>query len=360
MLDAWRGSGPHSVTVPPMDGALRPNQAIEQARQLVAIAEPDNLVRDERRVVFSSGAKVMTLDLASGASAQLATFSHPVTCLAAWSGCLAVGLENGEVLILGGPHDGAKFRQVGGCEIVCPTAMAFADSRSLLLCLGSQQTAPSAWKRDLMARNASGSVWRVDIADNSATCLADRLAYPYGIGIQTEGDIIVAESWRSQLIRLRTTASPEVVLPNLPGYPARLTPHRDGEGWWMAVFAPRNQLIEFVLREDDYRVDMMRECEPDYWVAPSLHPPRSFLEPLQGGALKQLGTLKPWAPSRSCGLVVQLDRECRPTRSFHSRANGARHGVTSCVDADGVLATCKGGDVIVSIDVDTGEAGQTR
>ena len=38
------------------------------------------------------------------------------------------------------------------------------------------------------------------------------------------------------------------MLDELPGYPARLSPAQDG-GFWLAVFAGRTQLIEFVLRE---------------------------------------------------------------------------------------------------------------
>jgi sugar lactone lactonase YvrE len=352
-LDAWRGGGPYSVTVPPMDGALRPNQAIEEAHSLLTVVEPDNLTRDEGRILFSTGDTVMALDPGGGAPSLVETFPRPVSCLAAQGGCLAVGLEDGQVLIRGAPHDGVALSHVAGRAIVCPTAVAFADPHTLLLCSGSQQTSPADWKRDLMARNASGSVWRINLLDGSAACLADRLAYPYGIGIQPNGDLILAESWQSQLIRLRANASPEVVLGGLPGYPARLAPAADGEGCWLAIFAPRSQLVEFVLREHDYRADMMRECAPDHWVAPSLRAPQSFLEPLQGGALKQLGTLKPWAPSRSYGLLVRLDRAFRTTESFHSRANGTRHGVTSCIDVGGsLLATSKGGDVIVSIDLD--------
>jgi hypothetical protein len=361
MLDAWRGSGSHAVTVPPMDGALRPNQAIEEARALLSIAEPDNLSSDRGRMTFSSGLKVMALDPVSGAASELEVFERPVACLAAQGGSLAVGLENGQVLIRGGPHDGAAFTRVGGRAIVCPTALAFADPHTLLMCAGSQQTSPSDWKRDLMARNASGSVWRIDLAAGSAVCLADRLAYPYGVGVEANGDVIVAESWRSRLIRLRATASPDVVLDGLPGYPARLAAAADRDGYWLSVFAPRSQLIELVLREGGYRIDMMRECAPEHWVAPSLRAPQSFLEPLQGGALKQLGTLKPWAPTRSYGLVVRLDRAFQMTRSFHSRANGTRHGVTSCADLGASLvATSKGGDVIVSIDLEIENAGRTH
>ena len=90
---------------------------------------------------------------------------------------------------------------------------------------------------------------------------------------------------------------------------------------------------------------MMREIDPQFWVAPSLHYAKDYREPLQAGAIKQLGELKPWAPSRSYGLIVGLDAEFGPTESFHSRADGKRHGITSCVEIDDRLfATSKGGN----------------
>jgi hypothetical protein len=42
----------------------------------------------------------------------------------------------------------------------------------------------------------------------------------------------------------------------------------------------------------------------------------------------------------------------RPRTSFHSRADGRVHGVTSCCELDGVLyAAAKGSGVIVAIDL---------
>ena len=44
-------------------------------------------------------------------------------------------------------------------------------------------------------------------------------------------------------------------------------------------------------------------------------------------------------------------RVVQPIGSFHSRANGKRHGITSCVEIDGrLLATSKGGHVIIELD----------
>jgi hypothetical protein len=116
------------------------------------------------------------------------------------------------------------------------------------------------------------------------------------------------------------------------------------------VFAPRSPLIEFVLREPKYRRAMMAEVAPENWIAPALQSGLSFHEPMQGGALKQMGILKPWAPTRSYGLVVEVNENFVPIRSLHSRAGGRRHGITSAVESGGCLwLTSKGGDEVVTI-----------
>jgi hypothetical protein len=93
---------------------------------------------------------------------------------------------------------------------------------------------------------------------------------------------------------------------------------------------------------------MIREIDADYWVAPCLRSGATPLEPTQQGGVKQLGVLKPWSPSRSYGLVARLDPAFRPIASLHSRANGRRHGVTSCLMVDKRLFFAAKGDGIVA------------
>jgi hypothetical protein len=351
MFDAWRGAGDYSVTVPPMDGALSPNQVIEESPLLLEADAPDNLVSDGERSFFSTGVEVRALGVPAGAPSELvAAFDKPVTALAAFQGgVLAIGLDDGRVVIRGGRHDGRTFSKAGAQTINCPTALAFENEDTLLIANGSAQNPPSRWKHDLMQKNASGSVWRVPLGGGEATCLAEKLAYPYGLLPLKDGSVIVSESWSHRLIRIAAGRAPVVELGDIAGYPSRLSPASDG-GAWLAVFAPRSQLIEFVLREDDYRRSMMAEIPDGLWVAPSISAPLTFLEPLQGGGLKHLGIMKPWAPSRSYGLVLRLDEAFQPMFSMHSRADGRRHGITSCLEVSGSLyATSKGGNVIVSL-----------
>ena len=352
-MDRIRGGGEASVTVPPMDGALRPNFRIENAPVLHQIEAPDNLACYGGRVLFSSGPYLLELQSQGGEPTIVEQLTSEITCLAAHSsGALAIGLARGGIVLRGGAHDGKVVDTMSGRPIVAATAAAFADADTLFVCLGSQQFTPADWKRDLMSKNSSGSVWRVELKNLNATCIADDMAYPYGVAITARGEVIVSESWRHRLLLLSESSVARTLYGDIPGYPARLVVDPESDGIWLSVFAPRMQLIEFVLREDEYRARMMRDIIPEHWIAPSLHPSRSFLEPLQGGSLKQLGEMKPWAPSRSYGLVVRLDAEGQPLESMHSRANGTRHGVTSCLPHDGaVLVASKGGGVIAAVEV---------
>ena len=351
LFGRWRGMGRHGAIVPPMDGVLAPNQAIEEAPVLIESEMPDNLVLERHDILFSVGGAVMRLvPGGTRATAELVcAFDSHIGALVARDGVLAVGLEGGGVALRGGARDGTVIDEVEGRPILCPTALHFANTDTLLLALGSQQNPPSMWRHDLLGKNASGSVWRIDLNSAQARCLADGLAWPCGLLPADDGALVVSESWRNRLLALRPGQRPSTVLGDIAGYPGRLAAASHG-GAWLSVFAPRSQLIEFVLREDDYRLAMMAEMEPQFWVAPALSPMRSFLEPMQLGGLKQLGTLKPWAPTRSYGLVIGLDRKHEPRASFHSRADGRRHGITSALEFDGrVLVTSKGGNAIIAI-----------
>ena len=99
---------------------------------------------------------------------------------------------------------------------------------------------------------------------------------------------------------------------------------------------------------------MIDEIDPDYWMAPDLRAGQSPLEPTQQGGVRQLGVLKPWSPSRSYGLVARLDAAYRPIASLHSRANGRRHGVTSCLAFEGRVYFAAKGDGVVASFADTG------
>jgi Strictosidine synthase len=349
ILDIFRGK---AVTIPPMDGALKPNTALDDAPVALEIAAPDNLCSDGARLLFTSGNQLFAL--APGGPQEIARFNTAVTALAVSpGGGLAIALDTGLLRLMA--PDGALRDLTPPATLGCITALAFDATGALTVAQGSARHAASDWAVDLMEKNAEGSVWRVDPATGTAAMLRDGLAFPNGLLVQTNGSgLVVAESWKHRLIGLASDGSraPDPILSKLPGYPARLSPAADG-GAWLALFAPRNRLIEFTLVEDTYRQDMMRDVPREYWIAPALASGTSFLEPLQCGGVKTMGVHKPWSPSRSYGLVVKLDAALQPVASYHSRANGRRHGVTSVAEHGGkVFAAAKGGNAILEIPVD--------
>jgi len=116
-----------------------------------------------------------------------------------------------------------------------------------------------------------------------------------------------------------------------------------------------------VLREDAYRRRMVAEIDPRYWIAPALSSGKSFLEPLQGAGVKQMGMLKPWAPPRSYGLVVRVDAKGQVVSSLHSQVDGHHHGITAVAEFGGALyAVSKGSGRLlrVSLAEDQGHAPQ--
>ena len=227
----------------------------------------------------------------------------------------------------------------------CITALV-ATADQLYVANGSASNAAADWQRDLLERNATGSIWRIDLANGASTRLADNLAWPAGLALDA-GALVFSEAWKHRLVLLdeRHQGKFDILQADLPAYPGRISPAADG--YWLALFAPRSQLVEFVLREPAYCRRMMADVPQRFWVAPRLRSGASFYESLQGGAVKHLGMVKPWAPTMSAGLCVKLDAAFQPRSSLQSRADGITHGVTSAAEHGGQLFVAARGDGVV-------------
>jgi hypothetical protein len=349
LINEYLGRGEFSITVPPLDGALMANELLEKAEKLLIIDSPDCLAIMNGVPVVSSRSKVFEVDTGGK---EVTRFDAEIACMTGLpDGGLAVGLMDGRIAIV---------NESGNCKIMepnegarCPTAMYADSDKNLFVTHGSSTNNYNRWKKDLMEKNSSGSLWRVESATGNQTKICGSLAFPYGIHYDGK-TFIVAESWRSRLLRvfLDGSKAPEEVLGNLPGYVSRMALAQGG-GIWLTVFAPRSQLVEFVLREKRYRKLMMENIDPDFWLAPTLRSNKSLYEPLQAGSVKQLGILKPWSPARSYGLIIRVDSNFQPIGSLHSRADGSRHGITSCVEHDGrLLMAVKGDNMVASYPID--------
>jgi hypothetical protein len=237
------------------------------------------------------------------------------------------------VFVKGGLHDGLSWTEIDGQVLTNINALC-STTDGLIVSQGSQTYTQNQWQFDLMGKGQSGQVIYLPLNHLPAKVLRSKMAYAFGV-LQMNDEVWVSESWNHRILALNSVSNQtqvsREVLNQLPGYPSRMTKSSKG-GAWLSVFACRTQLVEFVLRETAFRERMMSTMPPELWVAPQLSSGHSFLEPLQGGGIKQMGVLKPWAPPRSYGLVVRLNEQGVAVQSFHSRGGGRHHGVVALAE----------------------------
>ena len=327
------GRGDATITVPSFDGALKPNQLLEQAETLLECEAPEDLAVDGNSLLLADGPRL--LRLTGPAATTLRSFDRPISALAVLpSGGLAVALGGTEVRIYHDIAAEAPSSTFAG-EMHAVNALALAPDGTLIATDGSSLRGVGDWARDLMELGETGRVLRLDPKTASVKQIAGKLSYAFGAAASGSG-VLVSESWRHRLMSIAPDGTRKVVLGRLPVYPSRLSPASDG-GFWLTAFTARTQLVEFVLREPAYRRRMIAEIDPDYWVVPRLNSGNSFKEPLQGAHIKTMGVMKPWAPPRSYGLVIRLGADGLPRYSLHSRADGINHGIVATVELGGDL-----------------------
>lgn len=319
----------------PLDSALTPNNALDElaGRVIENLDEPDDVViTADGDVLVSSGTEIRRFAGENADAIVLAVLPGPVgpLCLEA-DGRLLVGVAgkglmavtpSGEIELVCGEAEGQALH--------CPTDIACGPDGAIYVTDGSATHHGDAWVNDLMEHGASGRLIWIAPGDGKASVLRKGMRWPSGVTVSLDGSqLVVCEAWAHNIISLSPDGSgAEIMQDNLPGYPGRISTDTDGS-YLLAMFALRTQLVDFVLTQPDFVQEMMSTIEPDFWIRPTLRSLDSGLEPLQGGQIRKLGVIKPWAPPRSYGLCVRLDSTGRPIASMHSRAGGSRHGVTA-------------------------------
>ena len=356
--DRLLGRGDAAITVPVFDGALKSNNLLEEAAVWAQLDAPEDLATDGQSVFVADGATVLRYDPTnrSASATILHRFDRPVTALAclpgsdSGNGGLVVALDGRELRIVGGAHDGRRWDAVAGKPLHAVNAISAGHDGRLVATDGSREHPAAHWKHDLMSLGRSGRLIELNPADGSARELASGLAHAFGACAMVDvaggsaggvagATVWASESWHHRVMAFGAGQTTRAVTDALPGYPSRITPAsaEQGGGYWLTCFTLRTQLVEFVLREPSFRKRMLREIEPQYWIAPALNSGNTFLEPMQGAQLKMMGIVKPWAPPRSYGLVIRLSPEGRVRYSLHSRFDGKHHGVVAAVECQGDL-----------------------
>lgn len=338
--DRFLGRGDATITVPSFDGTLKPNQILEKAQIAGLFEAPEDLATDGKTIYIADGAAIMRLD--TGITTELRRFDKTITGLCSLpDGSLAVALDGREVQVFATPDAPNATATILDPSMNAINALSLGARGTLIATNGSTGRPYEQWVYDLMDRGRTGRVLSIDIASGRVQTIASGLHYAFGACAMGDA-FLISESWRHRVVAIFPDGSRRVILDNLPAYPSRISPASSG-GFWLTAFVARTQLVEFVLRENAYRRRMMKEIEPEYWIAPKLKSGQSFLEPMQGAHIKTMGVVKPWAAARSYGLIIRLNADGAPLYALHSRVDGVNHGVVAAVEAGETLfALAKG------------------
>jgi len=349
-FDNWLGRGEAAIAVPSFDGALKPNQRLEEAAVVLENVAAEDLATDGKNLYLAAGQELLRLE--GDAAVPIRRFDKAITALTSLpGGGIALVLAGREVRIYGdvqAPEPSAVFADFGARSL---NALAAGRDGVLFATDGSSNQDVDEWARDLLEGGRTGRVFRLDANKREAKVIASGLRYAFGVCV-FDDEALVSESWRHRVVAVAPGGSIRPYVDDLPVYPSRLSRALTG-GFWLTAFAARTQLIEFVLREPAYRKRMMAEIDPALWIAPRLRSGESFMEPTQGAHLKTMGVIKPWAPARSYGLIIRLSAEGVPLYSLHSRVDGVNHGIVAAVECgDYLYAVAKGPGRLLKISLE--------
>ncbi len=313
-----------------LEGVLGPNNRLEEARGF-RVDAPDALcVGTDGRLFFSAGRSVLFFWKWGESPQVYAEFDEPVTALCSSPGGLvAVGTLGGGLRVCDGSGRAVSgWKRPAGLTAVAD-ALFLSETELAVIDHGyrADEALLSVAPWDDAGR---GSLVAVP-SDGELRALARGLGCPMGVARDARGELIFTEFERARIVDV----SGKVRQAGYPGYLGRL--RKTGTGYVMTCLSRRDPLIEFLKTERNF-VDAMKATIPSqYWIAPRVNPEFSHDFPIELGATRLFGEIKPWAPSFSYGLLIELSDALAPVGSAHSRADGRRHAISDALVWNGDL-----------------------
>lgn len=314
----------------PLEGALGPNGRLDDA-DAFAVAKPEAICVDrDGRLLASSASDVLLIPHWGKEPKLWGSFDAPVTALAASAGGrIAVGLSGGRIVVrdtAGNPLSGWTLSSspcaIADCLFLSEDELAVVDHG-----YGPEEPILSLAPWDPVARGQVLGISRT----GDLQVIASGLHCPMGIARGPDGALVVTELERARVVDV----SGKVLQSGYPAYLSRI--RKIGEGYALACLSRRDPLIEFLKTERQFVAKMKANIDPRHWISPRANPEFSHDFPIELGATRLFGEIKPWAPSFSYGLVIETDNAMTPMGSAHSRANGIRHAISDVTAWDGSL-----------------------
>ena len=327
-----------------LEGVLGPNGRLDDADAIAMPAPEAVCVNPAGELLASSGSDVFRIRQWAGKPEPWGSFDAPVSALAASEGGrVAVGLSGGRIVVcdaagqpLAGWTPTSSPRAVADCLFLSEDELVVVDHG-----YGPDEPILSIAPWDSTARGQALGVSR----SGKTRVIAAGLHCPMGVALGPDGALVLTELERARVVE----ASGKLLLAGYPAYLGRI--RRIDSGYALACLSRRDALIEFLKTEPEFVARMKTRIEAKHWISPRVVSEFSHDFPIELGATRLFGEIKPWAPSFSYGLVIETDEAMMPVGSAHSRANGVRHAISDVVSWNGALiAVSRGGGAILKLD----------
>src|SRR3954470_21524085 len=93
ILDAVLGRGESAITIPALDGALRPNRRLDEAER-IAVERPSGLLAGADGLLVATADEIRRLN-GDGSWTLFHKAGSPIACMGSAGGGIALGLESG-------------------------------------------------------------------------------------------------------------------------------------------------------------------------------------------------------------------------------------------------------------------------
>lgn len=328
----------------PLEGVLGPNSLLDEASSL-SVKQPDALaLASDGRLLISTGSSVSSIDKWGQDPQRLFSVSHRVTALdVSPGGQIAIGVETGEVHVYLPGQDQPAWTIPASSGNSPAVDCLFMDEDDLAVVTNGYTSAQEALARSPWETARTGTV-TVHSRSAATRVIAGGLSCPMGICSDERGDMIITEMEASRVVdpsgRVRGTG--------FPAYLGRI--RKTQQGFLLSCLSRRDPLIEFLRTEQDFVEEMKKTVDARHWISPRTTPEFSHDFPIELGATRLFGEIKPWAPSFSYGLLIMLDNDLNPGSSAQSRANGRRHAISDAVVWNGdVIAVSQASGEILNL-----------
>ena len=199
------GRGDAAIAVPTFDGALKPNQKLEQAETILECDAPEDLATDGRSICLADGDEASPIRRGPGDGSAPVRPADLGACLSALTAALAVALAGKEVQVFSEPS-AAKPHAVFSTGLNAVNALAPAPDGTLVATDGSATYGVEDWARDLLESRRTGRLLALDPATGAAKTLASGLGFAFGARA-TGDEVLVSESWKHRLIAVARDGS---------------------------------------------------------------------------------------------------------------------------------------------------------